>query len=45
MKEINSYLPYFPLAATIGTVRFVPTSFPDNELKDIMDGNLPQGIK
>ena len=45
MKEINSYLPCFPLDVLIGAPCVTPATFQDNELKDILDTNLPQTFK
>ena len=44
LKEINDILPYFPPDKSIGVPHITPTVLDDNDLKDILDGNLPQAF-
>ena len=45
LKEINDFLPYFLPDKYIGSPRITPSAFDDNNLKDILDGNLQQVFK
>ena len=46
MKGINSFLPYFPPDITTYTVLLIlPTLILGNDLKNILDRNLPQSFK
>ena len=44
LKEINNFLPYFPPDKLIEAPRATPNVLDDNELKDILDGILPQAF-
>ena len=44
MKNINSHIPYFP-PDVISAAPVTPTILPNTDLKDFLDGNLPQFYK
>ena len=45
LKEVNTFLPYFPPDKSIDLLRITPSVLDDNDLKDILDGTLPPDFK